>query len=64
MIAGILAGAQKAAFAVLAKAISQKLFEKIITDIAVFLLRKLAASSENKLDDKVVDEIILALTQK
>lgn len=61
MFASIITGLTSAAFSVFGKLVSQSLFEKIITKLSVSMLRKLAASTENKLDDEVVADVVAKL---
>lgn len=61
MFTSLTCGLIKAGFAVFARVVSQALFEKIITKVSIALLQKLAASTENKLDDHLVKDVISRL---
>jgi hypothetical protein len=61
MLSGITNIVKKAAGAVLGRLVSQKLMESMIQKVVVSLLKKLAASTKNTLDDHLVDDVVARL---
>ncbi len=63
MLAGVVAGLGNAALGVMSKVLTQKLFEAIVGKILIYMLRKLAASTTNTIDDAIIEDIVKRIKQ-
>lgn len=61
IFAAIVSGLGKAALAVISKITTQVLFERLLTQLTVHGLQKLADMTTNKLDDELVAEVVKQL---
>lgn len=61
MIAGLFSGLSTVVIAILKRALTQAVFEKIGETIIIHLLEKLAESTTNKVDDEVIKTVVDAI---
>jgi hypothetical protein len=61
MVAGIIAGLSNAVLWGVQKVVSEEFFKAVLVQVVKYVGPKLAKQSTNKLDDKIVDEIIKRL---
>lgn len=64
MFAGILAGVSKAGLSLLGTLLTEALFKKTLARLTVYLIERLVASTETKLDDKAAVPFINKLKKE
>lgn len=61
LLIGLTSGLSSAAFAIVGKVFTKRMFEKLLASILISLINKVTAMTSNTLDDKAVKPIIAEL---